>query len=138
MITIRPLRVDANSMGLPFPLAGVPNCRTECPGDGLVDRLAFQGVRDSAKDHQEEDRNEADDQKAQPIRGEAVLLLDFRQLNGEIAGHEADWEEQNGCLGQENCCSCELLNGLGFFESDQVEILRLRQRMQLCAGAVRE
>ena len=56
-----------------------------------------------------------------------IRELHIRELCGEVGGHERDGHEEDGGFGEEEGDACEALDGEGFFDGDEVEVLNRQE-----------
>ena len=86
---------------LPLALTGsIQNGPSHCSSDRAVDCLAFERVRRHAEEHQGKNREDGNNQEADPVRRETVFLFDPFELDGEVGCHEADGKEQDSGFSQ--------------------------------------
>lgn len=75
------------------------------------------------KEKQRQDRNTHDSSKSIPVLFGRVHALQVCDLDGEVGGHEADWEEDYGEFCEEGGGAREAGCGFGVFLGVYVEVL---------------
>lgn len=95
----------------------------ECSHHRPINRLPFDGIAGVTENGQEQDGSNEDHCETDPVIRLGVPILHANEFRREVCTHQANWQEQNGCLGQQDSDPSELLNSLRVLERNQVEIL---------------
>lgn len=92
------------------------------PRGPLVQHVAEEH-EDPAKEEQADEGQGGDDGERVPVRLAGPPLVQVLDLDGEVARHEADGEEEDAQLGQQRRAPGEPRRGLGILLLREVEVL---------------
>lgn len=116
----------------------LPPLRPRAPdrrNESLEPRI--QHLRDQhqqpAEEEQAQERDADDNRKRIPVVLQAVLL-DLRDLHGEVARHQADGQEEHAEFGEQGRGSSQARRGLGIFLGVDVEVLSMQLADVLTGG----